>query len=98
MNPHEFAEHVQRKPRGHGEQIIWSIQMPNDESITTEELLVAIRFPVDRRELFAAMAMQGLRASKLEGGEPRSLWRSDAIAKLAVKDADALIDALEQPK
>lgn len=54
-----------------------------------------------KREYFAAMAMQGLRASRLsdaitdtEAG--RKLWGSLTIAKQAISDADALIAELSK--
>lgn len=43
-----------------------------------------------KRELIAAMAMQGLRAT----GHPMAPTNSDAIAAIAVADADALLAEL----
>lgn len=59
--------------------------------------------PLTKREYFAAMAMQGLRSGKLiqsaaDGYHQRAdkIWSSERIAKLAVEDADALIEALNK--
>ena len=54
-----------------------------------------------KREYFAAMAMQGLRAAALsdpitESEQGRILWSSHSIALQAVSDADALIAALSK--
>lgn len=58
---------------------------------------------LSKREYFAAMSMQGLRSGKLiasvaDGYHQRSdkIWSSDMIAKLAVEDANALIEALNK--
>lgn len=55
-----------------------------------------------KREYFAAMAMQGLRASKLIQSTDRlsstSIWSSKDIAIQAVRDADALIKQLNAPE
>lgn len=55
--------------------------------------------PITKREWFAAMAMVGLRASKLsektENSSGRStLWTSQDVAYRAVRDADALLAEL----
>lgn len=53
-----------------------------------------------KREHIATAAMQGLRSAKLLDssracvGAPGELWSPSAIARLAVLDADALLDAL----
>lgn len=61
-----------------------------------------ISYPgLSKREYFAALAMQGLRAAALSdqitGTEPgRKLWSSKGIAEQAVWDADALIGELSK--
>lgn len=48
-----------------------------------------------KRELFAAMAMQGL----LGNSDPDiSGWGNQEVAEVAVNQADALLDALEKSK
>jgi hypothetical protein len=52
-----------------------------------------------KREYFAAMAMQGLRAAALSEAvseQGLKLWSSSGIAKQALSDADALIAELNR--
>lgn len=43
-----------------------------------------------KRELFAAMAMQGILAAE----DPRDIWSPKGLADLAIERADALLSAL----
>lgn len=71
--------------------------------IQGNHVMECTREGLTKREYFAAMSMQGLRSGKLiasaaDGYHQRSdkIWPSDRIAKLAVEDANALIEALNK--
>lgn len=56
-----------------------------------------------KRELIAAMAMQGLRAARMiaiagDIHSPAQIWSSRAIAAQAVRDADALLAELAKER
>ena len=52
---------------------------------------------IAKREYFAAMSMQGLRASQLVeriDDKGKMIWQPEKIAEQAVRDADALLEEL----
>jgi hypothetical protein len=58
------------------------------------EILLVSQWGLTKRELFAAMAMQGLAGAYSDGGN----FHEQHVAKGAVKLADALLAALEQTR
>jgi hypothetical protein len=58
------------------------------------EVLLAAQWGLTKRELFAAMAMQGLAGAYSDGGN----FHEQHVAKGAVLLADALLSALEQTR
>jgi hypothetical protein len=64
----------------------------NDPAYPSGNGVSMYQWGLTKRELFAAMAMQGLRAC----GDPQCPRNSDRIADIAVADADALIAELSK--
>lgn len=61
-----------------------------DAAFATADLLGHHQVGLSKRELFAAMAMQGILANSVLTGD----WKTQAAAETAVEAADALINAL----